>query len=445
MPHPYQLARDQRSGAPRASRELSAESKIFWNDDEKRKVAKESFLILNRNANLTNMEAIDAAQRKVLRPDRQRPLGSVNFSKFRPWINPMWDEIGGTQEKQAEAKKNLGELFQPESTPMAAEAQHVTPPAPPAFPPDHPAPPTNLTVVGSTTPSETNEAGRKQTVHWRDDEKRTIAARVHYLTRHYHDMRPLEAVRKAVDTELPVERSRDITTWAQVEQWLDPMLAQLKIDEQLAELQAKEQREQERREQAEREALAQAEAERIEAEVQERVEAAIQQRLAAIQPSGLEAIIGLFAQRFADTFVNATSVAVSKAVAQHIGNLTFGQPTKHEEKLVTPSKTRLPKLCVVGLLNQQAEDVQKAFLGTAEFVFVKSHEEGGGGHGGPGMLTKSASCDMVIAMVDHMGRDVEASAKHLKVPYHRLNGSASALKRFITAWLAGEYSAGVSQ
>lgn len=449
MRHPYNMMREQRADTARRPKEPVVETgRVFWNDDEKRKVAKESFQILSRDKSMTSMEAIDIAQRKVLKPDRQRPLASVNFSKFRPWINPLWDEIGGTKDKQAKAKENLGELFQPEVTPMPAQAIAEAPEA------EAPAtPPANQTVVGTHSPASNVTAlphdppthDTRTLVRWTDDEKRTLAARVHYLLGHFHDMRPLEALRKAIESELPEDRQRDIAGWSIVETWIDPMIAQLKLDEQIAELQAREEREREARERAEQLLQEQAEQERIEAQVQERVEAVIAQRVAAMQPSGLEAIIGLFAQRFADTFVNAVSESVSKAVAQHIGNLSFGQPTQHEEKLAVPPKDRLPRICVVGLYRQQEEDVAKAFLGTAEFVFVKSTKEGGNGHGGAGMVTKAATCDIVVSMVDHAGVDVETHAKHLKIPFKRVPGGASACKRFITAWLTGEYSAGVTQ
>ena len=436
MAHPYQMARETRAGAPKgrpAKVDDTSTTRVFWDEDEKLKVALESFRILQNDTSLGNLEAVMRAQKKVLKPGRIRQVAT--FGKFSPWIVPMWDDISKRDTKQAEAKKGMAELFDAEPQPV----------------PPEPVPPENQTVVNGTAHATTPmvpplgaEPIRRQ-VHWRDDEKRTIAARVHYLLKTYHDMRQLEAVRKAVDSELPADRTRDIAAWSQVEQWIDPMLAQLKIDDQLAEIRQREERETRLREQAEQEAKAAAEETRIQAEVDERVEAAIAARIAQIQPSGLEAIIGLFAQRFADTFVNAVSESVSKAVAMHIGNISFGQPTKHEEKLAVPPRERLPRICVVGLLRQQEEDVQKAFLGTAEFVFVKSAKEGGNGHGGPGMLTKSSTCDMVIAMTDHMGQDVESSAKHLKIPYKRVPGSASACKRFITAWLTGEYPAWSAQ
>lgn len=104
--------------------------------------------------------------------------------------------------------------------------------------------------------------------------------------------------------------------------------------------------------------------------------------------------------------------------------------------LAPPPRTRLPRVTVVGLIPQQERDVQAAFAGVIEFIFVKAQRTGGGGHGGAGMLTKSASSDVVVAMTDFIGHDVEASAKHLHIPYQRVTGSVSALKRWLTDWLA---------
>ena len=107
----------------------------------------------------------------------------------------------------------------------------------------------------------------------------------------------------------------------------------------------------------------------------------------------------------------------------------------HATRVAPPPRTRLPRVCVVGLINQQEHDVSAAFDGVIEFIFVKAQRTGGGGHGGAGMLTRSASSDLVIAMTDFIGHDVEASAKHLHVPFERVKGSVSALKRWLTDWL----------
>jgi hypothetical protein len=104
-------------------------------------------------------------------------------------------------------------------------------------------------------------------------------------------------------------------------------------------------------------------------------------------------------------------------------------------RIMPPPRTRLPRVCVVGLINQQENDVSAAFAGVIEFVFVKTQKQGSSGQGGPGMLNKSASCDVVLAMTGFISHDVETAAKHLHVPFERVNGSVSALKRWLREWL----------
>jgi hypothetical protein len=119
-------------------------------------------------------------------------------------------------------------------------------------------------------------------------------------------------------------------------------------------------------------------------------------------------------------------------------------PNKPEPPAPTAAavpKNRLPRVCVVGLLNrQQEDDVERAFLGTLEFVFVKSQQTGGSGaHGGKGMLAKSAKCDLVISMIDWAGHDVDECAKKLDgIEFKRVPGSVSGLKRFLHLWLESE-------
>jgi hypothetical protein len=108
------------------------------------------------------------------------------------------------------------------------------------------------------------------------------------------------------------------------------------------------------------------------------------------------------------------------------------------QELKTPPKNRLPKVCVVGLLNQQAEDAKRAFLGTVEFVFVKSQKQGGSGAGGVGMVNAARTCDVAIAMTSFVGHDVDNHRKDLNCPFVRLNGSVSDLKRWMRQWLNGE-------
>ncbi|MGH7461966.1 MAG: hypothetical protein ACREMA_13205, partial [Longimicrobiales bacterium] len=98
-----------------------------------------------------------------------------------------------------------------------------------------------------------------------------------------------------------------------------------------------------------------------------------------------------------------------------------------------------PRVCVVGLLNQQEQDVRRAFGNALDFTFIKSHQSGGGGaHGGHGVTTRASGCDVVIGMTNFTGHDVDEAAKKLHVPFIRLNGSVSGLKRWLQHWLNGE-------
>jgi hypothetical protein len=133
--------------------------------------------------------------------------------------------------------------------------------------------------------------------------------------------------------------------------------------------------------------------------------------------------------RLCDALADAIKTADSQAPTQADAGIA------HPARIAPPRRTRLPRVCVVGLLNQQEHDVSAVFAGMVEFVFVKAQRTGGG-HGGAGTLTKSASSDLVLARTDFIGHDVESSAKHLHAPYERVKGSVSALKRWLTDWLA---------
>jgi hypothetical protein len=43
-------------------------------------------------------------------------------------------------------------------------------------------------------------------------------------------------------------------------------------------------------------------------------------------------------------------------------------------------------------------------------------------------------------MTDFIGHDVDRNLKGLSIPYYRVNGSVSGLKRWLTGWLTGDYS-----
>jgi hypothetical protein len=423
MTHPYQMARQRADHSHATADPDMPSTRITWNGDEQRKVAVESYRLLQADKSLSNMAAIEQAQKNVLLPKRRRDLAKTAFAKFRPWIPEMWAKL--SLESAAPTR--------PSDAPLASS---------------HASPHASLTVVpdaaAKSVPS--NTSAPRTLVHWTGAEQCQLAARVSHLTHAFEDMSRLDALRKAIESELPASRHRELKAWSQVSAWLDPMLEQCAHEAQAKQVEAR--REQERQTQ-EREAQAarrRGEEARIESEVQRRVDTYLAEHEHQTHNVSLDGVVQLFANRLANVMMDAFSSAFSNALATQLSTANKASLPAFaplEDKPPAPPKDRLPRVTVVGLLNQQAEDVKQAFLGTVDFVFVKSQMEGGGGHGGVGMLTKSATSDLVIAMVDHCGHDVDNNARRLKVPYQRLGGSVSALKRWLTEWLAAE--AGVGQ
>jgi hypothetical protein len=171
-----------------------------------------------------------------------------------------------------------------------------------------------------------------------------------------------------------------------------------------------------------------------------------------VKDLGLEDIIKLFAVKVGEALLTSLTEHIQQSVKQQLlallpkDPLVFGGPVTETrtvvEKVRPPERTRLPRVVIVGLINQQAADVEHAFDGRIDFVFVKSQQSGGGG--GHGMLAKSDKADVVIAITKFIGHDVEHSAKKLNAPFVRLNGGVSGLKRWLTSWLEGSIKLSVN-
>lgn len=417
---------------------------VTWDANDRAKVAREAFKISNGILSYPLRAVLSRAQ-TVLPRDKQRPLGKVE-DKNLAWLVPLWDEL----KRNAQARDGAEALF--------ADAQTIA--MPPVLLPPHDAPvetpeahaepvdePQDDARPSSSEAATAEQVAndRKTSVHWKDEHKTKVAEKAFALLQAFPDMKKLEAVRKAMQSELGPDLQRDLATWAMVSAWADPMLEKLDVDSRILAMEQKRARE------------AQAEAERAEAERQKALrlvdeqaeqmrklefDAAVSERVAKLS---FEDLIKAFATKLARETISAIGSEFEKQMAGSIANaVAHGtsqkETTPHdEERLVVPPATRLPLVGVVGLLNQQAEDVRKAFLGTIDFVFVKALQEGGSGSsGGHGMLEKCSRCDVIIAMTDHMGHDVNEASKRLNVPYRRLTGSVSSLKRFLASWINGE-------
>ena len=414
---------------------MSERRVIHWDDEEKRRVAARAFEI-NRSEPGLSLRAVVSRAQSVLNAERHRAIDKTQDDKLAIWLMPLWNDM----KTRADAKAGAEALFSPATPTVENPAAEIPADVPEAAT----APISEPEPDARPSSSEAVSSDRKINVHWKDEDKQKVAAQAFKLMQAFPDMKRLEAVRKAMGSELGPDKQRDISTWSMVSAWAEPMLEKFDVDARILALEQKRAREAE--EEARRQEAARVEAERLLHEEAERAralefEAAVN---AKVETLSFDDLIKAFAAKLARDVIAGIGTEFEKQMAGAITHAVAKGVVQKEttpaepERLIVAPAARLPVVGVVGLLNQQAEDVRKAFLGTVEFVFVKAQAEGGIGGGGHGMLEKCSRCDVVIAMSDHMGHDVEASAKKLNVPYRRLTGSVSNLKRFLSSWINGE-------
>ena len=433
--HPYSMARANRTRAAGSQINGNKPAPIIWTDEERRAVAREAFRIASERS-ITQTRAVLQAQ-QILPPERQRPATFAKAADLT-WLAALWTEL-----KNEAAKKGAQDLFEPtpnggtENVPKAAPlAEAIAEIATKPEPMPVQSKPDQETSDAAPSSSEPSSKGDKPRIFWRDEEKRALIAKTREYMQRYPDMSKIEALRKAQGVVLKPDRQREgLTGWTFVADWADPMLAQLEIDEQIAEHHAREQRDAEQRAEIERQArIAAEEAVRAERERVEalRFESAVTARVDAM---GFDGLIQAFARKMARDVIEAMGDEFQNMLTRKVADAVNMQ---RDARQMPIPKDRAPRVGVVGLLNQQEQDIKRAFQGAIDFVFVKAQAEGGSGAGGVGMLASCKNCDIVIAMTDHIGHDVTNAMRKLGTDTKLLTGSASSLKRYLSAWLHSE-------
>lgn len=440
QPHAQPSAKPKRASPTRSA---PAAPPVHWDDDEKQALSAESFRLRRADPSLTKAALMLVAQANVLPAHRRRNVTTV--AKYEPWLTAHWAAL-----EQRDARLATAVAAQQPHL-MAELAALPTPPAPGADAP--PKGPRGI-VAGTTV------------TRWTDFERHKVVAEAYAILQRPRAPQQIDAVRQAMASVLPAERQRDLPNWFSVKKWVVPLLAQFAAEDAEAKRAAKEAKLAAKEAEAAQIAEAEAQVDASQATHAPDYEAPVPQGFVPdwryLQPPapppelGLEGIIQLLADKLASTFVAAIEGALRKAIVGQLGGLVgsvgnlaavpSAMPTMpaHRPSVPVPPRERLPRVTIVGLYSQQEDDMRRAFLGTIEFIFVKSHKEGGNGHGGVGMLTKSSTSDLVIAMADHIGHDVTNCAKQLKVPFERLSGNTAALKRWLTVWLSGEHAQSVA-
>jgi hypothetical protein len=125
------------------------------------------------------------------------------------------------------------------------------------------------------------------------------------------------------------------------------------------------------------------------------------------------------------------------------------QMTNMMDQLTKPAAAQEPEaqkprhlnLVVVGLGNQEYDQLRKDFFGDVSFKQVKVLADSRSGQTAQAMLEAAKGTDAVLAMHHAVGADVKMAAtrlKEMKVPYVAVTGNIRDLKSRIKSALTGE-------
>jgi hypothetical protein len=453
-----------------------ADNGVEWTPEEMKQIAKVAYDALVALPDMPRIRAIRQAV-ETLPQDRQKSI--KHWSDVRYFIEREFkildQETGHSFAPPPFHRERLAEQQQEESSPVETKA----------------AAPAKAAPFLDRVPVTASPAPRKKRVIWTPEETETVALEAARLLVTDHDgkLSDLEAVRQAQLAQLPEDRQKVLYQSVNCQEAIDRAVKLMPVVKKNMERKARE--EQEARDLEERMRVAEEERierERLESEVREkalaeaeeirkRAEAdsirtraqteAFSAAVAAEVAKSLDAapygqllaalakkVMGDFMGSLAEQVKSTVDTEVQSAIAElrkaassaqvvQVAADTPHLPSNVAELKLAP-KDHTPKVIVVGLVNQQFDDLKKTFFGMAEFVLVKSQAASGPGGGNTGAMMLSAArnerADVVVALVDHCGMDVKSAGLKLEVPFIRLTGSVSTAKRWLRQWLNGEIS-----
>lgn len=373
--------------APEAPAETTKKRKtlVRWTNDELQLLARAARDIRAKDLSLSHLQAVRMAQVQALAPDRQRSL---------------------IQERQvAEVVKVIRELASFDIAKRAVESEAKAP--------------------AIAQPDKT-ETAKRSLVRWTTDEKRVIALESKRLLNGFADMSKLEAIRKAVEYALPAERHRTLNTFGDVA-WIED---EWKAIEEVERATAAERQSRERALELERQAEESRraiEAARAEAE-----------KAKAIDPASLpfETLIEAIGVKVAGMLLRSIGEQLQESIMQRItealGHMGAHAPLPEGVARLHPApRNRKPRVLIVGLLNQQAQDMERALGELLSLDFVKVEHANT-------LEDKARNADLVVLMtkfISHQHQDIVRGVNE-HIVYR--NGGVTELKRYLTQWINGE-------
>ena len=440
MAHPYAMAMNRNRNRAMNSNggESAGERKrapVFWTEAERMMVAHATRRIRSADVTLTPLEAVRLAQKQVLPAHRQRVLDQTRQIED---ITKLIREIAFQEEIDKVAAPNPSpepSSSEPPSTkPAPAVSDAVQALASTGF--DSGSVVTALAKADAADADATASGGpltagakaKRTLIRYTAQERHTIAVESKRLLAGFEDMSRLEAIRKAIEYTMPPNRQRSITTFDQVgwiaEEWKA-------IDEQArTERQAREAREQaEHAERAAEQARIATEAARAEAEAAK-----------AVDPASLpfDTLIKAIGAKVAGVLIHSIGEHLQEAIMQRVtdalGHVAINVPAVLPEgvtRLHSAPRHRKPRVLIVGLLNQQEQDMTRAMGELLSLDYAKSEHH-------KGLEDKARNADLVVLMTKFISHSHMETVQRVNEHIVCRNGGVSELKRWLTQWINGE-------
>jgi hypothetical protein len=384
-------------------------SRVVWTNEEMMILAQTTRSLRVNDPSLTPLEAVRLAQTQALPPHRRRTLDQTRQIED---VTKLIRDIAFQEEiaKAAGPKPAPAELL-PEPDVVQSLAS------------------TGFEPAGIAAVLAPADAKAKRTlIRYTADERRTIARESKRLLAGFEDMSRLEAIRKAIEYTMPSDRQRSITTFDQVA-WIADEWKTIEQQER-AEKEAREAREQA------------AEAARIAEQSRIATEAARAEAEAAkaVDPASLpfDTLIGAIGVKVAGMLLHSIGEHLEESIMQRVtealGHVAVNVPPVLPEgvtRLHAAPRNRKPRVLIVGLLNQQEQDMTKAMGELLSLDYVKSEHH-------KTLEDKARNADLVVLMTKFISHHHSETVQRVNEHVVFRNGGVSELKRWLTQWINGE-------
>ncbi|MFL9934249.1 hypothetical protein P0D88_34880 [Paraburkholderia sp. RL18-103-BIB-C] len=451
---------------------------VNWTEGEKLDIAKTSLELMAGNPDLGRLEAVREAVEQM--PASRRKL--IKDMAHTSWIIPLWDKLAADADARNEYEAATPAASVTEALVSPAGPEAVTGPenapqddksaialAPDGTPRMWRGKPMTIAQYEAMRDRGTKARASLQAqreagtvgpmVRWNEGEWTTVAKAFRRLKRAKPEGKDYFLFLEAMQTALPEKRQREIKTFYQVRENLEPLYAQadreIEIEHEAnaahrAELRAQRERDKaEAREREEREAVeARERLERETAEAMAAQESAANAEAMARQTARfatqfdaaghedamtLDQVIALGARKFARAILPAIMQEIKSEFAKELG--AFMRPNVSRAPIHSPvmesppAAPRKPRVFILGGRPDWHRDIEQAFGAKLDLTFSSGSAEGDTTQGG------AARADLCIVCSDAIShRDVD-KLRAIRGDFERVDGGTSSIKKRLSLYL----------